>query len=286
MPLEVVAATSRPAISFSPLELDAGALNHLASERATEYATAEPFPHAVLDGLFPDEVGERILSEFATPDDEDWIRHEGNKGQKLESNREERLGPYTRHVISRLNSSVFLSFLEKLTGIDGLIPDPHLSGGGLHQIGRGGFLEIHADFNRHERLRLDRRLNLILYLNRDWKEEFGGRLELWDREMTAGVQRILPVFNRAVVFSTTDFSFHGHPDPLTCPEGRTRKSLALYYYTSGRPAEETDGSHTTLYRERPGETLKPSGAAALRSTLRRFVPPILVDAVRALRNRR
>ncbi len=279
---ELVTATPTREICFRPLELDAEALERLAERRRVDYAGAEPFPHIVLDDVFEEQVGQQILGEFAAPDDQRWIRHEGTKGKKLETDREEQLGPYTRHVISRLNSSVFLSFLEQLTGIQGLIPDPHLFGGGLHQIRPGGFLKIHADFNRHERLRLDRRLNLILFLNRDWEEAYGGHLELWDREMTAGVQRVLPVFNRVVVFSTTDFSFHGHPEPLTCPEGRTRKSLALYYYTNGRPADETGGSHTTLYRERPGESLKPSATAAWRSTLKRFAPPILVDAVRAL----
>jgi Rps23 Pro-64 3,4-dihydroxylase Tpa1-like proline 4-hydroxylase len=93
---------------------------------------------------------------------------------------------------------------------------------------------VHADFNRHEKLNLDRRLNLLLYLNRDWKEEYGGHLQLWTRDMGRCVVKVLPVFNRCVVFSTTDFSYHGHPDPLTCPPGRTRKSIAMYYYTNGR----------------------------------------------------
>jgi Rps23 Pro-64 3,4-dihydroxylase Tpa1-like proline 4-hydroxylase len=151
--------------------------------------------------------------------------------------------------------SVFIDFLETLTGITGLLPDPHLWGGGLHQIQRGGFLKVHADFNRHERLDLDRRLNLLVYLNKDWKEEYGGQLELWSRDMKRCEERVLPVFNRCVVFSTTDTSYHGHPDELTCPEGWTRKSMALYYYTTGRSAEETSQSHSTLYQERPGESV-------------------------------
>jgi hypothetical protein len=140
-----------------------------------------------------------------------------------------------------------------LTGISGLIPDPYLEGGGLHQIERDGFLKVHADFNVHAKLRLDRRLNFILYLNQDWREEYNGHLELWDRGMTRCVRKVLPVCNRAVVFVTTDWSFHGHPEKLACPPGRTRKSVALYYYTNGRPAEERSAGHGVLWQERPSD---------------------------------
>lgn len=137
-------------------------------------------------------------------------------------------------MLYHLNSSTFLDFLSKITGIENLIADSYFEGGGMHQIRRGGKLKIHADFNRHPRYDLDRRLNALLYLNPDWQEEYGGNLELWDRHMTSCVVRIAPLFNRFVVFATTDFTYHGHPDPLTCPEDVTRKSLALYYYTHER----------------------------------------------------
>jgi Rps23 Pro-64 3,4-dihydroxylase Tpa1-like proline 4-hydroxylase len=149
-----------------------------------------------------------------------------------------------------MNSWEMLHFLERLTGIDGLIPDPYFGGGGIHQIEPGGFLEVHADFNWHPKLRLDRRLNMLIYLNRDWPEEYGGHLELWDRQLRECVRSILPVFNRTVVFSTTDSSYHGHPRPLGCPPGRTRKSVSLYYYTNGRPDEERSAPHDTIFRKR------------------------------------
>ena len=144
-------------------------------------------------------------------------------------------------------------FLERLSGIEGLIADPHLDGGGLHQIERGGRLAVHADFSRNWKLQLERRLNLLVYLNEDWDESYGGHLELWDRSMTRADQRILPVFNRCVIFSTDSTSYHGHPDPLTCPEDRTRKSLALYYYTVERPREKRSSARSTVWRARPGE---------------------------------
>jgi hypothetical protein len=145
-------------------------------------------------------------------------------------------------------------------------------------------LKVHADFNRHTRLQLDRRLNLLCYLNRDWREEYGGHLELWDREMKACVKRILPVFNRCVVFSTTDFSYHGHPDPLNCPKGWSRKSLALYYYTNGRPLDERSGQHSTLFQLRPGETVE-HRRYGRKDLVRDCVPPILWRGLHWLRGR-
>ena len=248
------------------------------------YARAEPFPHVVIDDFFPEPVLESLLEEFPAPGAIDWQRFDAGTEKKLASKLEQQLGERTRRFIWALNSQVFVSFLETLTGIDGLIPDPHLWGGGLHQIVPGGFLKVHADFNRHERLRLDRRLNLLLYLNRDWKEEYGGHLQLWTRDMSRCVVKVLPVFNRCVVFSTTDFSYHGHPDPLTCPDGRTRKSIALYYYSHGRPAEELSGDHSTLFQPRPGEAFaKDRNPHALRNFVKDCIPPILLRTSRRLR---
>lgn len=248
------------------------------------YRTAEPFPHIVIDDFFPPQVVEEILAEFPSAREIEWQRFENARERKLASNDERRLGPAARKLIWEMNSQVFLEFLQVLTGIDNLIPDPQLSGGGMHQIERGGKLGIHIDFNKHGAYGLDRRLNLLLYLNKDWKEEYGGHFELWDREMKRCARRVLPVFNRVAIFSTTEHSWHGHPEPLTCPEGWTRKSLALYYYTNGRPEEERSGVHTTVFRERPGEVLAPerkSGGIHLRD----FAPPILARAWRRLRGR-
>ena len=233
--------------------LDSDKLQQLAHERHGQYTEAEPFPHVVIDNLFSEEVLRALIREFPRPGEIDWNQFNNREERKLASTREAQMGEMTRLFLYQLNSSVFIEFLETLTGINGLIPDPHFWGGGLHQIERGGYLKIHADFNKHERLNLDRRLNLLLYLNEDWKQEYGGYLELWDRQMTRSVQRILPVFNRCVIFSTTDYSYHGHPDVLECPVGETRKSLALYYYSNGRPAEDVSGDHGTLFKKRPDE---------------------------------
>lgn len=233
--------------------LDTAKLRHVAEQHHASYVEAEPFPHVVIDNLFSEEILRDLIREFPRPGEIDWNKFNNREELKLASTRESQMGEMTRLFLYQLNSSIFIDFLETLTGIKGLIPDPHFWGGGLHQIERGGYLKIHADFNKHERLNLDRRLNLLLYLNEEWKEEYGGHLELWNRGMTRSVQRILPVFNRCVIFSTTDYSYHGHPDVLECPVGETRKSLALYYYSNGRPAEEVAGDHGTLFRKRPSE---------------------------------
>ncbi|MGF1491797.1 MAG: 2OG-Fe(II) oxygenase [Microcoleaceae cyanobacterium] len=260
--------------------LDSEYLSTLASKNHEAYANAKPFPHIVMDNFLPEFILNSILEEFPKPGTIEWQKFNDPSQKKLASQHEQQMGEATRLLLYQLNSGTFMEFLEKLTGIDGIIPDPHFVGGGLHQIEPGGFLKIHADFNRNKRLRLDRRLNLLIYLNKDWQEEYGGHFELWDTEMKQCEKAVLPVFNRCVIFSTTDFSYHGHPNPLACPEGRTRRSLALYYYTNGRPEEELSGSHSTLFKSRPGENLPQNAKAqtGLKNTLKKFIPPIVMDA--------
>lgn len=212
------------------------------------YRSADPFPHIAIDGLFLDSDLERVLDVFPRPDELEWAKFDNPEEKKLGYRHGTPLPEVIELFLYRLNSYVMLQFLERLTGIEGLIPDPYFGGGGLHQIEPGGFLKVHADFNVHPLLKLDRRLNLLVYLNRDWKDEYGGALELWNADMTRCVRSIAPVFNRTVIFSTTDTSFHGHPKPLTCPPDRTRRSLSLYYYTNGRPEAERSPAHDTIFR--------------------------------------
>jgi hypothetical protein len=213
------------------------------------YVHARPFPHVAVDGLFDDELLRGVLAEFPTPDEIDWVRFDNATERKLGYDYRSRLRPRLHRFLLEMNTAPVLEFLEALTGIRGLIPDPYYGGAGPHQILPGGFLKVHVDFNWHPLLRLDRRLNLLVYLNDDWREEYGGHLELWNADLTACERRILPLFNRTVVFSTTESSYHGHPTPLSCPPDRTRKSVSLYYYTNGRPEEEKAAPHDTIFRE-------------------------------------
>lgn len=268
-------------VAVPPLFGDRQRLQDIGNGLSGQYRSAEPFPHVVLDGFFPASLLEPVILEFPKPGEIPWERFDNELERKLACGDETRMGPHTRQLIALLNSSSFIGFLEAITGITGIIPDPHAWGGGLHQIERGGLLKVHADFNRYDRLRLDRRLNLLLYLNKDWQESYGGHLELWDRGMTTAVQRLLPVFNRCVVFNTSDHAYHGHPDPLNCPEHMTRKSLALYYYTNGRPEEEGSRPHSTVFKRRPGELWR----KPVFDAIKRCLPPIVVDGIQYLRGK-
>jgi hypothetical protein len=266
----------------SAFRFDPGELAQLAAGRHAEYIAAKPFEHVVLDGLLPDAVLEGVLEEFPSPDQDAWISYESENELKLASRPHTRVGDGTLQLLAELNSSTFIDFLEQLTGIEGLVPDPHLEGGGLHQIVAGGHLGVHVDFNRHPRTGLARRLNVLLYLNRDWKDEYGGALELWSAEERRREQSILPLYNRMVVFSTTERSYHGHPQPLRCPPGVTRKSLALYYYTLAPEHRNGQGAagHNTLF-------MPPAGDAGghLRRVVRGATPPVLISLARAARRR-
>ena len=164
--------------------------------------------------------------------------------------------PRTKSFLHYLNSSSFIDFLQYLTGIPSLIPDPHYIGGGYQEVKRGGMLKMHIDFAKHPATRLDRRLNCLIYLNKNWIDAYNGHLMLYNAEFTNCEKSISPIFNRMVVFSTTNTSFHGLPEPLMCPPNVSRKSLALYYYTNGRPESELRPStwkSSTFFRERDNE---------------------------------
>jgi Rps23 Pro-64 3,4-dihydroxylase Tpa1-like proline 4-hydroxylase len=234
----------------------------LARNHYETYQINKPFPSIFFDDFFPKEVLDAALCDFPQPKVLPWKEFDDPMQTKLAFDAVEQLPASIRDVMFFMNSRPMLQFLETLTGIKGLISDPYFRGGGLHQIVPGGKLEVHVDFNRHRELRLDRRLNVIVYLNKDWREEYGGHFELWNRDMSKAEVKVLPVFNRCAIFSTNEHSYHGHPNPLTCPPDRTRKSLATYYYTNGRPEDEISPAHTTLWKRRPGAA-KP-GTAALR----------------------
>jgi 2-oxoglutarate-Fe(II)-dependent oxygenase superfamily protein len=247
----------------------------------------------VIDNFLPEHVLDEVLTEFPTPEGADWFAFDSATERKLATKDDSTMGPATRQLLAELNSAAFIEFLERITGIEGLVPDPHFVGGGLHQIEPGGHLKVHADFNRHPRTQLERRLNVLIYLNRDWNDEYGGAFELWDKNMTRCEEKVMPYFNRCVVFSTTSTSYHGHPEPLACPKGQTRKSIALYYYSKDRPAEERGTAHNTLFKARPGEDLpEPAPTQAvpvtdrIKAGLRQIAPPILVETWRRRREHR
>jgi hypothetical protein len=235
------------------------------------YVAARPFPHIVLDDFLPLDFVERILGAFPDKRLASVTRTGPDQHAKHGYRPDDLRDSPCRNWLYTFNSRPFLLFLEQLTGIGGLIPDPYFVGGGLHETERGGRLAIHADFNIHAKLNLLRRINVLVYLNKDWQSAYGGHLELWDERVSRCVASIAPTFNRCVVFNTNRTSFHGHPDPLDCPQERTRRSIALYYYTApthGAWSGSGCGADTD-WRSRPGKT-EASGARGLRCRLNRL----------------
>ena len=274
---------------------DADRLQALADEHREAYRAAHPFPHVVIDGLFPPDVLRLLVDEFPRPDDIAWNMHgpgptrraDDPRLEKLQTSDERLFPAFTRHVMGQLNSHGFLRFLESLTGVTGLIPDSAFNSCGLHSTGLGGKLMVHIDADRHSLgRRFHQRINAIVYLNTDWMEEYGGHLELWDFETRRCAQRVLPVANRLVVFDTGTRSLHGHPHPLTCPEGRRRNSLAAYFYVLERPHDDT---YTGFQNDAGWVATTPDDFAVMHAPKERLIravkqvtPPILIDLYRRL----
>jgi len=229
------------------------------------YVGGQPFPHIILDDFVREEVVDAILTGFPAPSaDINWrqLVATGADGEKVQYNKQGmphlfKIPAVTRQLIWELNSSTFIRMLERLTGIDDLIPDPSLRGGGLHQILPGGVLGVHADFTHHANYDLQRRVNLLLYLNKDWHDEYEGHLELWNGDASRCVKRIRPLAGRCVLFNTDADSYHGHPRALRCPEGVTRKSIAIYYYTLGRDDKQVAATSRTDWQILPDVELPP-----------------------------
>ncbi|MFO0807983.1 MAG: 2OG-Fe(II) oxygenase [Gemmataceae bacterium] len=255
-------------------------LQDVSPEMASAYRKALPFPHAIWDDFFPPAVLDTVLEHFPQPGQLKWQTFDNANEKKLAFRQAEALPTPVREFLYFLNSYPMLQFLEKVTGIEGLIPDPSFTGGGCHQIERGGKLQVHVDFNKLMPSNLDRRLNLLVYLNKDWREEYGGHFELWDATGKQCITKVLPIFNRCVVFSTSETSYHGHPHPLTCPEGRTRKSIATYIYSNGRPEHEVAAEHSTVFA---GDSV-PEGTS-LKDLAKYITPPAVVDAAKFVKRK-
>lgn len=258
-------------------------LNTLAYKLHNEYIHAKPYPSIIIDDFFAVDMLDKVLEEFPNlSENAEDEYHDENQNEKYTNSRLEAMKPHTQSLIQYLNSAQFLQFLQILTGIkETLTSDPYLEGGGFHEVKQGGFLKLHVDFNKHYRTKLDRRINVLIFLNKDWKEEYGGEIELWDEQLVNCGLKALPFFNRMVIFNTNSTSFHGHPNPLNCPSNRSRKSIALYYYSHGRPEEDiVEGMevHSTIFKGRTLEEIKAANDARKRYLRKQFywslIPPI------------
>jgi len=247
------------------------------------YARNTPWPHIVIDDFLDPQLLEKVREEAASVRRSEY--YEKFVDRKTDHNKyayaPDVVGLETSRLVNFLNSGPFVGYLEKLTGIEGLLADPSYFGGGLHKITTGGFLEMHTDFNLLKKYKLERRLNLLLYLNKNWQSSYNGSLELWDRASKTRVKEVPPIFNRCVVFSTTNDSMHGHPLPLATPEGVERMSIALYYYTNTwNPAEIV---HSTLFHISQDNKVRVRPSRVYRSVVRTLVPPIFRNSVRAIK---
>ncbi len=244
------------------------------------FFAAKPVPHVVMEGLFAPRLLELVYADFDRLKWSDWRRFDNAKELKRGSAPKTWLGDASQLYFSTINSGRFVDFLEQVSGIEGLITDPELYAGGLHDIPTGGKFAMHIDFNQHSVTHLDNRLVFITYLNKNWRSSYGGALELWDMDKNEFVTEVVPEFGRSVLYYHSSKSLHGHPKPISEPNGRPRRSAAAYFYSNGRPDGDGAGFLTTQFPK----TARPPAREKLASAVKYFLPPALLDGVRKVKS--
>ncbi len=266
-----------------PFLFDHESMKELGKDLHEQYAAGEPFPHVVIDDFLPEEAVRYCVENFPKKAGPDSFSFDRDQERYKTSFHPDFLQPRLRHLFYSFNSRPFITMVENITGIKGLIPDPYFSGAGFHEIKNGGHLSMHADFNHHKRLNLERRVNLLVYLNEDWKEEYGGQLELWTQDMTRQVHSIVPLMNRCAIFTTTQSSMHGNPQPVNHPQKVPRRSIALYYYTSTWSDQKV--SKTTQFKVRPQSNDSYDWEVRLTEVVNEVFPPIVARRINGLRHK-
>ena len=191
----------------------------------------DPYPNAIASNFLPVNMIKKMEEEFINFKKTSTAGLEKFQKLKWVLNDYSKMPPTIKNAIDFFYSEGFLKILERKFKLKNLLPDWKFFGGGLHQSFKGGFLKIHSDFVYMRKSKLKRRLNLLLYLNSNWDQDWGGLIELWDKNMISAKKKVIPEINNAVIFRTDFDSNHGFPDPISCPNNISRKSLALYYYT-------------------------------------------------------
>lgn len=259
--------------SVFPISGNVNTAREIGGRYAKQYQSADPYPHICIDNFLDDDVLSDVLEDIAQVNrNPDAAYARPQERLKVAFNPEE-LPPRLRDLFRTFNARPFLGFLESMTGIKGLLPDPYFLGGGIHEVKNGGHLDIHADFNLHPVLRVERRVNVLIYLNKDWESSFGGQLEIWDKDMTHAVKKFDPTYGRCVVFNTNADSYHGNPSPVNHPLQVSRRSIALYYYTA--TWDESKQDRTTKFRTRPGSKDRFDWSTERKELVRDLCPPIL-----------
>lgn len=237
---------------------------HFGESLRAAYAQAVPFPHLVIDNAARAMDLEKCSSAFPPPEDPRWFNYpdsERNQRNKQVMWDMDEIPRPVKRVIHEMLSRRFVRFVETISGIPSLIPDHTLYGGGLHQTGRLGRLDVHVDHDFNPVMKLYRRVTALLYLSH-WKPHWGGSLELWEGERSIRGERLImrrrslePNFNRLVIFTNSEDSYHGYPKPITCPSDVTRKSLAVYYLSvEPHPSYCTDSHHKARFLPCPAKS--------------------------------
>lgn len=249
---------------------------------AARYRSAQPFPHIVLDDMFSPDMLDDLIAEMPDTTREHWVEYDA-KGleKKLGLRSAIELQKTGLALTGFLHSAAFLYFLTELTGIPELLPDPYLQGGGFSIIPPGGFFNVHVDRNVAYETGLMRRLALIVYLNKTWKPEYGGQLELWNRDGTRREVVIEPAFNRTIVFEIAEENYHGVPTPVACPPGRSRNSFLVYYHTAALDRLGDIVPHSSRFAPQ----LQGVRRERLKERVKDWMPPVLLRALKKVARR-
>src|SRR5271154_5398375 len=272
-PTMIIKTTSTDYGYFDP------SISALGARYREQYNSAVPFPHIVLPDFLDEDILELCLRDFPSTTESSASFKRRQENLKFEFS-PEILSPPLRSLFYSFNSIPFVGFIENLTGIKGLIPDPYFAGAGFHQVNEGGHLDIHTDFNFHNAMGLERRINVLIYLNKDWKEDYGGCFEIWDQKMSQCCRRVVPAFNTCVVFNTSSISFHGNPVSVNHPDRKPRRSIALYYYTA--TWDNTRRTHTTQFKVRPNSSDEFDLRVRFNEVVQEVMPPLALRALRKL----
>lgn len=224
----------------------------------TKIKNAQPFPHFYLDNFLNEDFAEEVYNAFPSFEQAQKIGtgfHKVNEKLKIQITDANLFPDPMKRLNQLLSSTEFVEMISDLMDIPLLLADPDLVGGGIHETNSGGHLDVHVDFNILKGKNWHRRLNILIYFNKDWKEDYGGYFDIWDKEVKKCYGTFAPAFNRVFVFETSEISFHG-VTPVTCPPNILRKSFAAYYYTENAPAHWNGQSHSTIFKPRPDEWLK------------------------------
>lgn len=197
------------------------------------YNIATPFEHIIIENFFNENILKELINKYPIVDDK-WYKYWNPIEKKYALNKFEDLPEYLK-IYNELQSDEFVKKMSEITGITNLENDPHLHGAGIHFYPSGGKLDMHLDYSIHPISGKERRVNLIIYLNEDWKEEYNGDVQLWNKDFTGPIKRHYPKYNSAIIFRTNDISYHGLPEIIKCPPEMGRKSLAIYYVSDPQP---------------------------------------------------